>query len=192
MGEKAWSWLIEQPHDFFSTVETHIHDEQSLKECDGKARGKGLRLHANPARRTQKVATDAQVEFASEGGEFLMSKGHLQVARLGASKVAASKLQAPNHPSSLDGFVAVTAHFSGFSMVIASFYAHSGVGVRGLNAGSYQRLAGLLWSLQLPWIVLGDFNISPQNFVRSGIPDRVRGTVITAGDTATCNLGTGT
>eukprot|EP00959_Pyramimonas_sp_CCMP1952_P055142 1152734-Pyramimonas_sp.AAC.1 len=63
-----------------------------------------------------------------------MSKGHLQVARLGASKVAASKLQAPNHPSTLDGFVAVAAHFSGFSMVIVSFYARNGVGVRGLDA----------------------------------------------------------
>eukprot|EP00959_Pyramimonas_sp_CCMP1952_P160236 3351513-Pyramimonas_sp.AAC.1 len=44
----------------------------------------------------------------------------------------------------------------------------------------------------MPRIVLGDFNISPQNVVRSGIQDRLHGIVITAGDTATCNVGTGT
>eukprot|EP00959_Pyramimonas_sp_CCMP1952_P320405 6705210-Pyramimonas_sp.AAC.1 len=124
-----------QPHDFFSIVETHIHDKQSLKKYDGKARGKGLRLHANPARRSHKVVADSQVEFANEGGGWFMSRGHLQVAGLAATKTAASKLQAPNHPSSLDGFAAAKVHFAGFSTVIASFYAHSGAGVRGSNAG---------------------------------------------------------
>eukprot|EP00959_Pyramimonas_sp_CCMP1952_P299824 6271147-Pyramimonas_sp.AAC.1 len=61
------------------------------------------------------------------------------------------------------------AHFAGFSMVIVSFHAHSGAGVRGLNAGRYQRLA-----------------------VRPGIPERLHGTAITAGEAATCNLGAGT
>ena len=193
MGEKSWKWLVAQPYDFFSLVETHIHDSTSLRTYDGKARGKGLRLHVNPARRSDKRVADSHTEYASEGGEWFMSKSHLRAASLSATRAASAKLQAPNHPRSLDGFVAVTVHFAGYSMVVVTFYAHDGAGVRGSNAGRYQRLAGLLWSLQLPWIVIGDFNISPKNLLRSGIPDRLHSRIITAGeDVVTCNLGSGT
>eukprot|EP00959_Pyramimonas_sp_CCMP1952_P094677 1980680-Pyramimonas_sp.AAC.1 len=77
-------------------------------------------------------------------------------------------------------------------MVMISFYAHSYIGLRGANLGRFQRLAGLSWSLQLPWIVAGDFNMSPQQLERSGIVSRLHAVVLQAKGTATCNLGSGT
>eukprot|EP00959_Pyramimonas_sp_CCMP1952_P272790 5702704-Pyramimonas_sp.AAC.1 len=64
----------------FALVETHV-DRPSTRKWDQSARAAGLRLFANPARprRHDHVIASGQVERANEGGEWVLSKGHMQV-----------------------------------------------------------------------------------------------------------------
>eukprot|EP00959_Pyramimonas_sp_CCMP1952_P306575 6416214-Pyramimonas_sp.AAC.1 len=66
------------------------------------------------------------------------------------------------------------------------------MGLHGANLGRFNRLLGLLWALQLPWVVVGDFNLSPAALSRAGIVERLSAEIISADIAATCNLGPGT
>ena len=71
-------------------VETHL-PESKLRKMDSEARGKGLRMIANPARPSGNHRSEASVDKANEGGEILFSKKHLQVESLAEARLKALK-----------------------------------------------------------------------------------------------------
>eukprot|EP00959_Pyramimonas_sp_CCMP1952_P040109 838440-Pyramimonas_sp.AAC.1 len=75
--------------------------------------------------------------------------------------------------SAIDGFTAVVAHFSGYSVVIITFYGFTSVGLADDNIARFAKLGSFLSALQLPWIVVGDFNVSSTSLAASGFLARV-------------------
>ena len=82
-------------------------------------------------------------------------------------------------------------HMKGFSLLIVLFYAHPTLGFARANAQRYARLGALLQSVQLPWIVLGDFNQDVSEFRQSAFVKRVHGHIRQANVDYTCVGGAG-
>eukprot|EP00959_Pyramimonas_sp_CCMP1952_P065757 1373176-Pyramimonas_sp.AAC.1 len=172
MGDNAWSCIQNSDYDFYAIVGTPVHQQAALRRWEGKARGRGLRTVFNPARPRDRQVSLSQEEHANEGGEWLLAKNHLRVHRLPAVRAAGSRLMAPSHKA-LDGFAVI-------------------MGLGGANVGRFQRLSGLLHALQLPWLVIGDFNMSPAALTKTGLPQKIGGMIVTADVEATHLLSTGT
>eukprot|EP00959_Pyramimonas_sp_CCMP1952_P275391 5756231-Pyramimonas_sp.AAC.1 len=62
--------------------------------------------------------------------------------------------------SMLDGFIPVVVRQRGHSIVVCTFYGHHSQGYSGQNLERLSKLGALLQALHLPWVVLGDFNMS--------------------------------
>ena len=118
-----------------------------------------------------------------------MSKGHLQTHVLHEGIQSASLQARPS--TSVDGFLPVVMHFSGYSIVVIFFYGFCSIGFTGPNLTRYRRLGSLLRSLQLPWAVVGDWNVSPQALAASGFLQQVGGEIRCADVEYTCDPGGG-
>eukprot|EP00959_Pyramimonas_sp_CCMP1952_P377098 7898568-Pyramimonas_sp.AAC.1 len=66
------------------------------------------------------------------------------------------------------------------------------MGLGGANVGRFRRLSALLHALQLPWLVIGDSNMSPAVLTKAGLLQTIGGMIVTADVEATCLLSTGT
>eukprot|EP00959_Pyramimonas_sp_CCMP1952_P134204 2807442-Pyramimonas_sp.AAC.1 len=74
---------------------------------------------ANGARSTGQHRSAATVEKATEGGEIIFAKKHLQVSSL--SDIQAKALKAPGSMA-VGGFVGSVVHCEGFSFILFVFY----------------------------------------------------------------------
>eukprot|EP00959_Pyramimonas_sp_CCMP1952_P020823 439121-Pyramimonas_sp.AAC.1 len=93
--------------------------------------------------------------------------------------------------SSLDGFVPCTLHFRGYSLLVIIFNGICSIGLAGPNLVRLRRLGSPLAALQLPWVVLGDWNVPPQTLQASGFLSEVGGMIRRADVEYTCDPGGG-
>ena len=61
-------------------------------------------------------------------------------------------------------------HLKGFSLIIVGIYLDSNNSLQGVNARKLTTLAAFLRTCQHPWIVMGDWNSSPEKLWASGWP----------------------
>ena len=123
MGDKCWEYLNSCADDYFGLIETHI-GAADAKRWQSLARTQCRRLvcnHARPSRHEQPDgwtgdSTESSAGHANEGGEWFMSKGHLQTHVLHEGIQSASLQARPS--TSVDGFLPVVMHFSGYSKVV--------------------------------------------------------------------------
>eukprot|EP00959_Pyramimonas_sp_CCMP1952_P208004 4351193-Pyramimonas_sp.AAC.1 len=101
---------------------------------------------------------------ANEGGEWFLTSGHRQVHALSAAEHQGFRAR---RGSARDGFCATVVHLKGFSLVVIVFYGLSSVGLTGDNLVRYHKLGGLVRSLQLPWLIVGDFNVPAATLART-------------------------
>ena len=59
-------------------------------------------------------------------------------------------------------FVPTTITWGDFQLTVVIFYATSGVNLTGTNLEKYAILGAFLLSLGHPWLVVGDFNMTPK------------------------------
>ena len=111
---------------------------------------------------------------ANEGGELFMSQGHRCMRRV-FPKASAVPSFCAEGSDALDGFLPVVLHMTGFSVIATTFYAHPTVGFAGENLQRFAKLGALLQSVQLPWFIVGDFNIDISVFQRSAFLKRIQG-----------------
>ncbi len=87
-----------------------------------------------------------------------------------------------------DHWVAMAWHVNGLSLVVISLYLICGLGVKDRNLSTLTELGAWLLALNLPWLIVGDFNVEPRELLASNCPQQVRGKIWTPLDTAyTCN-----
>eukprot|EP00959_Pyramimonas_sp_CCMP1952_P211125 4418664-Pyramimonas_sp.AAC.1 len=86
---------------------------------------------------------------ASEGGEVFLAQGHLQVHRTGEPSDFPALCSASG--DAFDGFLPVTLHFRGYSMVLIVDYGIASLGFVGENAQKLVRLGTFVSLLQSPW-----------------------------------------
>eukprot|EP00959_Pyramimonas_sp_CCMP1952_P171983 3593595-Pyramimonas_sp.AAC.1 len=187
MGDKIWNHVTQTKASIqhYCFVETHI-GRADIKSWDVKARAEGLKLFCNPARPSRKDARELDNGHANEGGEWIITHGHLRVHSL--SLASAPMLQSDGSQSN-DGFCAVLVHMKGYSFVLVTFYGYCSYGFTGPNIKRYRRLGALLYALQLPWVVVADFNISAAAINKAEFVSRIGGHILTANVDYTCNKG---
>eukprot|EP00959_Pyramimonas_sp_CCMP1952_P238014 4973969-Pyramimonas_sp.AAC.1 len=57
----------------------------------------------------------------------------------------------------------------------------------GRNCERFRKLGGLLTSIRMPWVCIGDYNMSPETLAKSKFLERVGGAIIRTADvTGTC------
>ena len=67
-----------------------------------------------------------------------------------------------------------------------SVYAKDGIGPTGENLELMEELTALVRSLDGPWVMAGDWNMTPETLTASGWPRIVDGTIV-ATELPTCN-----
>jgi hypothetical protein len=77
-------------------------------------------------------------------------------------------------------------------LVVITLYLKDGEGMSPTNLARLGQVHGLLKSIKVPWIILGDFNMGPAILDQGGFLDLIGGSVITAENGAsTCTTGKG-
>ena len=76
-------------------------------------------------------------------------------------------------------------------MVVIIYYGVSSVGLAGANLVRLRRIGCLLRALRFPWVVVGDWNVSPQTLQASGFLREVGGVTRFADVEYTCDPGGG-
>jgi hypothetical protein len=77
-------------------------------------------------------------------------------------------------------------------LVVISLYLKDGEGMSPTNLLRLGQVHDLVQALKVPWIIFGDFNMSPGTLDQGGFLDLIGGTVILAdGGASTCTAGTG-
>eukprot|EP00959_Pyramimonas_sp_CCMP1952_P316122 6616415-Pyramimonas_sp.AAC.1 len=86
-----------------------------MRIWETKARQKKLKLISNAARPSGRGAQQQEAR-ATEGGEWILARGHLHVEPLAVAKLTGGLKS--EGCDALDGFTASVLHFRGFSMVL--------------------------------------------------------------------------
>ena len=84
------------------------------------------------------------------------------------------------------GYVFIGLRFRGWELVIGNVYLESGTGPgAGVNPGLLSNLAVFVQELRLPWIIVGDWNCSPEELASSGFLSMIKGRLVTPGEATT-------
>eukprot|EP00959_Pyramimonas_sp_CCMP1952_P411825 8629975-Pyramimonas_sp.AAC.1 len=86
----------------------------------------------------------------------------------------------------LDGFMPTLVHMCGFYLLSVLFYARPSAQASCENAQRFSKLGAFHQSVKLPWLVVGDYNIDVNVFVRSDFCKRVGGVIRKANVEHTC------
>ena len=86
-----------------------------------------------------------------------------------------------------DDWVPMLWHLKGISVILITLYLRSGMPLRaGPNGRRLKELSTFLQSIRTTWIAAGDFNVSPQEFWRSGWPEAMGDGRMIVPSTDTC------
>eukprot|EP00439_Symbiodinium_sp_Y106_P016431 s7416_g2.t1 len=87
------------------------------------------------------------------------------------------------------GCIFIGLRFQGWELAIGNVYLESGTGPgAGVNPGLLSNLAVFVQELRMPWIIVGDWNCSPEELASSGFLSMIKGRLVTPGQ-ATTNQG---
>eukprot|EP00959_Pyramimonas_sp_CCMP1952_P278570 5824408-Pyramimonas_sp.AAC.1 len=81
----------------------------------------------------------------------------------------------------------MTLHLSSGNVVVVAIYLWPGLSTSGHNQSILISLGALLSALADPWIVVGDWNLEPAAFIRSGWPSKLQGEILYPDVGATCD-----
>ena len=177
LGPKSWRYISDpaflKKYQYIGLTETHAgcHTRKKWARC---ARQVKMRFVDNPARATGRATSAASAGKANEGGELFLSQGHRCTQRV-FPKASAVPSFCADGSDALDGFLPVVLHMTGFSILAILFYAHPSLGFAGANLQRFAKLGAFLQSVQLPWFIVGDFNIDIGVFQRSAFLERIHG-----------------
>ena len=89
-------------------------------------------------------------------------------------------------------WTACAVPFEGFEVVFISIYLHSSIGFTGPNVQKLAQLRAWLKLLSKPWVVMGDWNMPPQQLANTMIFDDLACQLVAPVDaTITCSRGQG-
>ena len=123
----------------------------------------GWRHYVNEADRTEGTG--------SSGGEWVLIRKHLQ-SYPGRLATRGSKLATER------GWVPAFLRGAGYTICIVSLYLVPTIGATGENLTRLRGLGGFLYGLRCPYLVLGDFNMTPQVLAGTGWLRLVHGKAI--------------
>ena len=174
--------------DAFAIPETHlrIHD---LMNAEREVQNMGYKASFAPARQSAKSLSGSQGGTCIGVLSYHQSECFREKAITGTASDTTAGLMALPAGSTKHNFfdwVPMCWHLKGFSLIIVSLYLDSNGSLNGVNARKLTTLAAFLSSCQHPWIVMGDWNTSPEKLWASGWPTAMGGHIATIPDGYTC------
>ena len=157
-------WLVTNQCQVTCVQETHVEGPKQEGLKSGLAAG-SLETWAHPAEGTQ---------GGSMGGLATMARTHLQTRHL------------QTFGDQGKGCVFIGLRFQGWELAIGNVYLESGTGPgAGVSPGLLSNLAVFVQELRLPWIIVGDWNCSPEELASSGFLSMIKGRLVTPGESTT-------
>ena len=153
---------------------------QRWSEAQGRMRFAGWTLTGSQARVTQKGGTT--------GGTAVLVRKHISVRYHDGFEGDAD--MAPLRGHGVDWSAAVL-RLRGTNVIMVSVYLTCGIGVAAENISKMQSIALYVKQARLPFIIAGDFNMSPQSVLESGWPTQLGAYVLAPEGCITCTTGSG-
>ena len=178
LGKTVIDYVSRRQDHIIGVVETHLRGAKAESASD-KIQAAGWVVSQAPARVSTKSAS------GTHGGALLMHKPWLQTAIPAEAEGPGGKWLPEND------IAWKHVRIKGLSIVIAFAYFDVGTGLKGSNMVKVHRLQALRDGGRAHLIVLGDFNVSANEWHESGFLDILNCTVQTAGEEGTCKSASG-
>ena len=150
-------WLVTNQYQIACLQETHVDKGQQNGLQSGLA-AVSLESWAHPAEATQ---------GGTSGGLVTVARSHLQTRHLHTSGVQGK------------GFVFTGIRFHGWDLAVGNVYLESGKGPGGgANPQILAELAVFVQELRIPWILVGDWNCTPEELVSAGVLAMIKGKLV--------------
>ena len=157
-------WLVTNQCQVTCVQETHVEKSKQEGLKSGLVAG-SLETWAHPAEGTQ---------GGSMGGLATMARTHLQTRHL------------QTFGDQGKGCIFIGLRFQGWELAIGNVYLESGTGPgAGVNPGLLSQLAVFVQELRVPWIIVGDWNCSPEELASSGFISMIKGRLVAPGQATT-------
>ena len=182
-GQKVWSFLDgladdSKPH-IFGFVETHLAGVQHNK-ARRRAKSLGWRWLGTSASPTQSLANGNEASnastraYANHGGEVFLAQPQLTVT---------GHHQDPD----AQGYRSIICRMQGFHLHLVLVYFDDGCPLDdGANAVKGKNIAALVKGIKLPWVVIGDFNKTPEELGSSSLFEWLGGIILAPEVDFTC------
>ena len=150
-------WLVTNQCQVTCVQETHVENPQQEGLKSGLSAG-SLESWALPAEGTQGGST---------GGLVTVAKTHLQTRHLHTLGEQGK------------GCIFIGIRFQGWQLAIGNVYLESGKGPgSGVNPGLLAQIAVFVQELRIPWIMVGDWNCTPEELASAGFLAMVKGRLV--------------
>ena len=180
-GPKAKDWLNSEEGKRAKVVGIGEHHKakKEVAEARNWAQRNGWRSMWSPARAT------GRSEKGTSGGVAILSKKHLHLAGI----------QGEDHKEGNEGckgldWVAIFIKLKGTTVIYIAAYWTCGIGMTGENITKASQIMAFLMKHNLPFIILADWNMQPDELKSSGFLRKIGGEVLVPkGVMSTCSSG---
>ncbi len=163
-----------QRHAEALAMETFL-DQQGVKACASIARPSDT----SPSGARGGVVTGLRKFIHSSSFRSLAKKGTVTDATV----VTRDDATEGDSGFPFDDWCPVCLHLAGANLVIITVYLDCCIKAAGRNLAKLSWIGAFLATIREPWVLLGDFNMHPNEQQKSGWPARVGGTVWVPADT---------
>ena len=159
-GQKAWAYLDEidmhTKPDILGAVEMHLRGTK-LTQARRRAKSIGWHMFSTPAVSSQgpgylegASSSLADEAFANHGGEAFLVQPHVQ------AQVYHQGEDAVGYRSLIFRLRQTSVH------LVLVYFDHSNVLDAGGNIEKAKEVLRIIGAIRLPWLILGDFNVTPE------------------------------
>ena len=165
MGKDVVKWLQSQPTVPIMLVETHMQGEALIQR---------ERMLARQGWKTISVEAN-QTERGGTNGGFMI-----------VHPISCHMHKVKHYTIEGCGWMAVQWQFDNWAIILILVYFKTGEGIQGqTNAQLWARLTTFTQHLQLPYIVIGDFNVEPGEVAATTIVEHMGGSLLATGQETT-------
>ena len=158
-------WLVTNQCQVTCVQETHVEEKSKQEGLKSGLVAGSLETWAHPAESTQ---------GGSMGGLATTARTHLQTRHL------------QTFGDQGKGCIFIGLRLQGWELAIGNVYMESGTGPgAGVNPGLLSKLAVFVQELRVPWIIVGDWNCSPEELASSGFLSMIKGRLVAPGHATT-------
>ena len=191
-GPLARKYVLEEAHTFdvIGFLETHAVGETNLEIVDTMVRA-GFKPVVAPARPYKDVEKAGGVVVAVRGQHQASSFRHLAMRPDQLVGIAAGGSFTPG-PVDFWDFAPIAWRLKSRNLIVVPVYLTASIGIARANKDKLAIIGGFLSALRDLWILIGDFNVPPQELERSGWLEEVGGVcIVPSNSDYTCYLGPG-
>ena len=159
---------INKNFHLFGLLEAHKASDQ-LANLKSKFAGYGRSCFLNPAVKT------GRSETGTHGGEMVSARNDIDFVSFQEHLLQ----QIVNESGSTLHFTGGIVRFRNFSVAFVFLYLQCSVGMNDENNLRMEQVHMLLKILGLPWIIYSDFNMLPDDLLKSGWPQFLKSEIVT-------------